>query len=276
MKEIFNYKLLEFDEVDITVAEVFKVIIIFIIAYYLLWIIKKVIQRQIKSRKLDKGRTYSFFQIIKYIIWIIAISLALAGIGFKLNYLAAGAAALLVGLGFGIQQIFNDFISGLIILFEGTIQVGDVIEADGIIGRVLQINLRTTKMINRNDIILIIPNSKFVNYQVINWSHIQTKSRFNVDVGVAYGSDVDLVKKLLIECAHEHPSLSQDPPPVVQFTDFADSALTFRIWFYSENIFRIENIKSDLRFAINDKFIEHGIKIPFPQRDMHIISNTKK
>ncbi|NNC84706.1 MAG: mechanosensitive ion channel [Bacteroidia bacterium] len=275
MKEIFNYKLVEFEEVDVTIAEVFKVLIIFIIAYYLLWIIKKVIQRQIKSRKLDKGRTYSFFQIVKYLVWIIAISLALAGIGFKLDYLVAGAAALLVGLGFGIQQIFNDFISGLIILFEGTIQVGDVIETDEIIGRVLQINLRTTKMISRDDIILIIPNSKFVNYPVTNWSHIQTKSRFNVDVGVAYGSDVDVVKKLLIECAHEHPSLSQDPPPVVQFTDFADSSLNFRLWFYSENIFRIENIKSDLRFSVNDKFIEYGIKIPFPQRDMHIISNTK-
>lgn len=276
MKNIFNYKLLEFEQVDVTVAEVFKVAVILVSAYYLLWIFKKVIKRQIKTKNLDKGRTYSFFQIIKYLVWIIAISFALASVGFKLNYLAAGAAALLVGLGFGIQQIFNDFISGLILLFEGTIKVGDVIEADAIVGRVLQINLRTTKMINRDDIILIIPNSKFVNYPVTNWSHIQTKSRFMVEVGVAYGSDVDLVKKLLVECAHEHPSLSQDPPPVVQFNNFSDSALLFRLWFYSENIFRIENIKSDLRFAINDKFIEHGVRIPFPQRDLHIISNPKK
>ena len=131
-------------------------------------------------------------------------------------------------------------------------------------------------MTNSQNIIIIVPNSKFVNEPVINWSHIQTKSRFGVDVGVAYGSDIDLVKKLLLECAYEHPSLSQNPPAVVQFIEFGESSLNFKLWFYSENIFRIENIKSDLRFAINHKFIEHKIKIPFPQRDLHIISKQKK
>ena len=276
MKDILNYKLLEFDLADITILDVLKVILIFFLTYYFLLFIKKVITRQIKSKRLDKGRTFSFFQIFKYIIWTLAFIFTLESVGFNLDKLLVGAAALLVGLGFGIQHIFNDFVSGLILLFEGTIKVGDVIEADDIVGRVLQINLRTTKMINRDDIILIIPNSKFVNYPVTNWSHIQTKSRFKVEVGVAYGSDVDLVKNLLVECGQEHPSLAQDPPPVVQFIDFSDSSLMFRLWFYSENLFRIENIKSDLRFAINDKFIEHGIKIPFPQRDLHIISNPKK
>jgi small-conductance mechanosensitive channel len=148
--------------------------------------------------------------------------------------------------------------------------VGDVVELEGDVGIVKEIGFRTTKIENRDNIILIIPNSKFIGENVINWSHIEQKTRFSVDVGVAYGSDVELVKKVLLECARDHQEVTEYPKPFVRFDDFGNSSLDFQLFFWTDNAFRVENIKSDLRFAIDKKFRENKITIPFPQRDVHI------
>ena len=129
---------------------------------------------------------------------------------------------------------------------------------------------RTTKIESRDNIILIIPNSKFIEENVINWSIIEQRTRFYVGVGVAYGSDVELVRKILEECAHEHEEITNSPKPFVRFYDFGNSSLDFQLYFWTNNAFRVENIKSDLRFSINRKFKENGVTIPFPQRDVHI------
>jgi small-conductance mechanosensitive channel len=188
--------------------------------------------------------------------------------------LIAGSAALLVGIGLGIQQIFNDIASGLFILFERNLKVNDVVQIEeNIIGRVLSIGLRTSKLETRDNIIMIIPNSKFISDNVINWSHIEVKTRFKVEIGVAYGSDVELVKNVLLECAKQHKDITNKPQPFVRFNDFGDSSLDFQLFFWTRKAFRVENIKSDLRFQIDIEFRKNDIIIPFPQTDVHLKKN---
>jgi len=175
-----------------------------------------------------------------------------------------------VGIGLGLQQVFKDIISGLFLLFEGNLKIGDVVELEGVVGIDKEIGFRTTKIESRDNIILIIPNSTFIGENVINWSHIEQRTRFHVAVGVAYGSNVELVKKVLLECAKEHQEASDYPTSFVRFYDFGNSSLDFLLFFWTENAFRVESIKSDLRFAIDRKFRENNITIPFPQRDVHI------
>ena len=139
----------------------------------------------------------------------------------------------------------------------------------------MEIGIRTTKVLNRDNIILIIPNSKFTNENVINWSHLDKKSRFNVPIGVSYGSDVVKVKEILLECASEIKEVDKRPIPFVRFEDFGESSLNFRLFFWTNNSFTVEDIKSSLRFMINKKFIENNITIPFPQRDLHLISDHR-
>ena len=181
---------------------------------------------------------------------------------------------MLVGLGFGLQQIFNDFVSGLILLFEGTIKVGEVVEVEGIVGRVIRIGLRTSELETRDNIMMLIPNSMFTSEKVINWSHNLQFTRFRVKIGVAYGSDTKLVKNVLLACADEHTFITKKPQPRVRFREFGDSSLNFELLFFSDNMFRIESVKSDIRFMIDQKFRANDIQIPFPQRDLHIISDN--
>lgn len=189
----------------------------------------------------------------------------------------AGSAALLVGLGFGIQQIFNDLVSGIILLFEGNLKVGEIIQLENdIVGKVTMIGLRTSKIRTRDDITMIIPNSKFISDKVINWSQDQSTTRFQVEVGVAYGSDVELVTRLLLESAKENQAVETKPEPFVRFSDFGESSLNFQLLFWTNESFRCENVKSKLRYTIDRKFRENNVQIPFPQRDVHLFHPNLK
>jgi len=236
---------------------------------------KKLLNRQVKHNKIDIGQKYAIYQIVKYLIWIVAIGILIESIGIRLNLLIASSAALLVGLGLGLQQVFADYVSGILILFEGNLKVKDVVQLSDMIGEVTHIGLRTSKVETRDNYIIIVPNHKFINEDIVNWSHIETKTRFNVDVGVAYGSDVKLVKQVLLDCAGSIKDISNIPDPFVRFNDFGNSSLDFQIYFWTLKSFRVENIKSDLRFLIDERFRENGITIPFPQRDVHIIEKNK-
>jgi small-conductance mechanosensitive channel len=159
------------------------------------------------------------------------------------------------------------------ILFEGSLKVGDVVEIQaGIVGKVVEIGLRTSKIETRDNIVMVIPNSKFVTDIVINWSHMEKKTRFHVDVGVAYGSDVDKVTRILLECAQNQEKISASPKPFVRFNDFGDSSLDFQLFFWTTETFRVEFIKSEIRYKIDAAFRAQGVHIPFPQRDVHIKS----
>jgi small-conductance mechanosensitive channel len=272
INNILGYTLVNTKNLTVTVYDLIMALVIIIITMIALWGLKRIFKRSVLKKSVDQAKAHVIFQLIKYLVWIIAIFLVLDTIGVKITLLLAGSTALLVGIGLGLQQVFKDIISGIFLLFEGNLKLGDVVELEGIIGIVKEIGFRTTKIESRNNIILIIPNSRFIEENVINWSHIEQRTRFNVDVGVAYGSDVKLVKKVLEECAHEHPEITSDPEPFVRFFDFGDSSLDFQLFFWTNNAFRVENIKSDLRFDINQKFKENKITIPFPQRDVHMKS----
>jgi small-conductance mechanosensitive channel len=182
------------------------------------------------------------------------------------------SAALLVGLGFALQQLFQDIISGILIILDQSLHVGDIVEVENKVGKVLEIKLRTTRVITRNDRIMVIPNHKFMLDTLFNWTQNGFTNREQVDVGVAYGSDVQLVKKILLQCANDATEVVKEPKPVVLFEDFADSSLNFSLYFYVNNGMNSPSIKSDLRFRIDAAFRENKVSIPFPQRDLHIIT----
>lgn len=267
---ILNFKLVETSNLTVTVYDLLMAFVIVVITLVVLWGLRRIFRKTLFKKAVDESKGFVVFQIVKYLIWIIAIFMILNTIGIKITLLLAGSTALLIGIGLGLQQVFKDLISGLFLLFEGNLKLGDVVELDGIIGIVKEIGFRTTKIESRDNIILIIPNSKFIEENVINWSIIEQRTRFYVGVGVAYGSDVELVRKILEECAHEHEEITNSPKPFVRFYDFGNSSLDFQLYFWTNNAFRVENIKSDLRFSINRKFKENGVTIPFPQRDVHI------
>jgi small-conductance mechanosensitive channel len=187
--------------------------------------------------------------------------------------LLAGSAALLVGVGLGLQQTFNDIISGFILLAERSIRVGDVLEVEGNVIQIQTIGIRTSKGLNTDDISIIIPNSLITTNKVINWSHQSDKTRFRIDVGVAYGSNVDQVIQIMEESAFEHPDVYDRDLTEGRLMGFGSSSLDFQLLFFSKNIFRIGSVKSDIRRIIVRKFNENNITIAFPQLDVHLKQN---
>jgi len=271
LREIIEYKLWQTEQFSLSVYQVLIFVIVLLITWIFLRLIRVLVNRRIKKHGLQASSTYSIFQIIKYIVWILAIGIGLESIGVKFNLLIASSAALLVGLGLGLQQLFMDYVAGIIILFEGVIKVNDVVEIGELVGEVRHIGLRTSKIETRDDYMIVVPNHKLVNDLLINWSHNRRLTRFHVRVGVAYGSDIQLVEKVLLECAKENKEIANQPVSFVRFLDFGNSSLDFQLFFWTENTFRVENIKSMLRFAIDSKFRSNNIRIPFPQRDVHMI-----
>jgi small-conductance mechanosensitive channel len=276
LKDLLNTTLIQIKEYNITFYEVLIIMIILLITLVINRVLKRVFRLREEKKQFDRGRSHAIQQIIKYILWVSAILISFNTVGIKLTLLLAGSAALLVGLGLGLQQIFQDFMSGVTILFEGTLKVGDIVEIrDEIVGKVKEVGLRTTKIETRDNIIMIIPNSKFVTDIVINWSHMEKRTRFHVDVGVAYGSDVDKVTSILLRCAENQNRISSTPKPFVRFKNFGESSLDFQLFFWTTDTFVVENIKSEIRYKINAAFREQGIQIPFPQRDVHIKTPPK-
>lgn len=270
LSEIIRYSIFESDKYNITVYSLLVSALIIIVVSFLLYFLKKIITRASRSRNFELSKGLTLYQILKYLLWVIAIALVLETMGVKVTILIASSAALLVGIGFGLQHVFSDIVSGLIILFDGSLHITDVVEVDDMVGKVQNIGLRTTVVTTRDNVNVIIPNHKFTSDNLINWSHIEKKTRFNIDVGVAYGSDVMLVKQLLLQCAENHKSIESNPKSFVRFNNFGDSSLDFQLYFWTKMSFEVENIKSDIRFAIDDAFRKNDVVIPFPQRDVHM------
>ncbi len=270
---IFQDDLFSVNDVSITAGVLIYLLLILYGISIGMRLIEVIYTRHILSKGLNMGQSKTVFQLLKYALWVIAIIFLLDSVGLNITVLVASSAALLVGLGFGIQGLFNDYISGLVVLFEGLIKVGDVVEIESeLIGRVMDIGLRTSKILTRDNIIMIVPNHNFVGDNVINWSYNEPRTRFHVDVGVAYGSDVRLVEKLLIESALEQHEVIPKPVPYVFFRDFGNSSLDFRLFFWVEEVFYVERLKSKIRFSIDEKFRANHVQIPFPQRDLHLKS----
>jgi small-conductance mechanosensitive channel len=233
--------------------------------------------RKVVTRKMDapnKLKFESVFKFFNYIVYIIVVITVLNSSGVQLTGLLTASAALFVGLGFALQDLFKDIIAGITILTDRSVLVNDVIEMNGKIGRVFEVKLRSTRIVTRDDKILIIPNHLFMSESVYNYTQNHPKTREFVQVGVAYGSDTELVEKILVKCATEQKGILKSPEPFVMFNDFGDSSLNFGIYFFIRDPFTDPRIKSALRFAIDKAFRENEIRIPFPQRDLHIISRS--
>lgn len=267
MKELLNYEILKIGKDVIDVASILKLFAFILLIILLLQILKKAIY---KTHKIDDPKKYSIYSLAKYFVLVFALVSGLQIIGFNLSVLVAGSAALLVGVGLGLQDLFSDFISGIIILFDSTVKVDDVIEINGLVSKVQEINLRTTTVLTRDDKYIILPNSDLTRNQLINWTHNNVSSRFEVLVGVDYSSDVNQVMHVLNDVVLTQDGVQKEPKPFVRFVNFGDSSLDFSIVFWSEEVFRVLNIQSDLRVKIFNAFKENKIEIPFPQRVIHI------
>jgi small-conductance mechanosensitive channel len=264
-----NFKIPIYSTFSIDLLGIVIAALIFLSIQLFYWVLKHVVLISYYKRKeLDVGTQFAINQILKYILYLFSFVLILEILGQNLTVVWGGLAALLVGVGLGLQQTFNDFFSGFVLLFERTVTVGNIIEVNGQIGRVKKIGLRTSTLLTREGINLIVPNSKITTDNLINWDHDEHKARFNVSLRVAYGTDTQLVKKILQEVAEKNSDVLSFPPPFVRFDDFGNSSLDFSLVFWSSNLFFIEVVKSNLRFAIDEQFREHNIQIPYPQTDI--------
>lgn len=272
-QEILSAKLIDTSYFTLSVYNLVAAFIVILAMVLILRVIKRIFKGFVNRNKLDAGTAHSIFLIIKYLVWVIVAIALVDSLGFKVSILIASTAALLVGVGLGLQELFRDVASGIILLVERSVKVNDIVELESdMIGRVISIGLRTSKLRTRDNVINIIPNSMLVNDRVVNWSHVEDRTRFFIEVGVKYGSDTDLVTKVLIDCAKDHPRIIQDPGAFVRFVDFGESSLDFRLFFWTNETFRVENTKSDLRYKIDEAFRRNKIEIPFPQRDLYLKS----
>lgn len=256
---VFSFKL----------SNILNAILVLFFARLAVWVLTQVFMYGVyKQSEVDVGRQYALNQLLSYVIYVFAAVFALQYLGIKMTLIWGGAAALLVGVGLGLQEVFNDLISGVILLFDRAIQVGDVIRVNDKNGTIRKIGLRSSIIEVYDNTAKIIPNRILVNSEVVSLSYKDKKIRFEIKVGVAYGSDTKLVRNTLIDIAKNNPYISDHPAPFVRFQDFGDSSLDFSLFFFSRNFYVMEDVKSDLRFEINHQFKENKVEIPFPQRDV--------
>ncbi len=265
-REFLNYKLFSIGKENIEVSSVIFLIIFVIALNSVIKLIRKLIYR---SQKLDDSKKFTIFSLIKYVLYVLGFILGMNMIGINVSVLMGASAALLVGIGLGLQNIFSDFVSGFVLLLDSSIKVGDVIEVDKLVCQVQEINLRTTTVLTRDDKFIILPNTTLTKNHIINWTYSNLNSRFDIEVGVSYSSDVNLVMDILKSVTSTQRRVSKTPEPFIRFNDYADSALIFNVYFWSSDPFRVENLKSELRIKYLEAFRDHDIEIPFPQRVIH-------
>ena len=259
-------------EVRITVWTLLLVILSFVVARLFLKWIRVLLTRNMQEP--DKLKFISFFKFVQYITYIIVGFAVLSASGINVTPFLAASAALLVGLGLALQELFQDVIGGVFIFIDKSLLVGDIVEVDGKVARVIEVTLRTTRAITRDDKIVVIPNHKFISEIIINYTQNHKTTRESVKIGVAYGSDVKKVEALLLQSVSEQRGVLKTPKSIVLFDDFGESALQFSVLFFISDSFSVPKIKSEIRFRIDQLFREHNISIPFPQRDIHIINKT--
>ena len=267
---------IEIGSIHITLWSIISLAVLSFLLIYVTAKLKKwIVYKLLEHSKIDIGVRIAVGTIVRYIILIIGFIVLLQTVGIDLSALTILAGALGVGIGFGLQNITNNFVSGVIILFERPIKVGDRIEVGDVYGDVVNISMRSTTVVTNDNIAIIVPNSDFISTKVINWSYTDRNIRFKVPVGVSYNEDPVKVKNLLLEVAGENDAVLKHPKPDVLFSEFADSSLNFELRVWTREYINKPNIlKSDLYFEIFKKFKENDIEIPFPQRDLHI-KNTE-
>lgn len=270
--EMFTTSLFTLGANDISLGTIIYMVLAFILLTYIARRIKKVLTEQILVKaNLDQGVRASIGTITKFSIILIGTIVIIQSAGIDLSALTLVAGALGVGIGFGLQNITDNFISGIIILFEKPIKVGDRIEVGDVQGNVISISFRATQVLTNDNISVIVPNSEFISSRVINWSHNDRNIRFRIPVGVSYNEDPEKIKRILLEVAEDNPHVLKTPQASVLFDEYGDSSLNFflAVW-TTTHTDKPRILKSELYFEIFRKFKEENVEIPFPKRDIHI------
>ena len=277
LKNTWHIELFHLGESPVTIRSVVLIIIaIFILFYLSAWIKRLLIKKVFPRYDFDIGVSQAIGTIVRYILIIVGLFIIFQTTGLDLSALGLMLGALGIGIGFGLQNVTNNFISGIIILFERPVKVGDRVELDDqLAGNISKISARSTTLITNDNIAVIVPNSDFINQRVINWSHNNRNVRLNFPVGVSYKEDPEVIRRVLIEVADQNPGVLKEPRPDVLFDEYGDSSLDFilRIW-TSEYSDKPKVLKSQLYYEIFKKFKENNIEIPYPQRDVHIKSGN--
>ncbi len=276
VKDFLSIHLIDIGDTSITLWTVIYFIflawlLIFITSKLRKWVIYKVLSKS----KVELGVRLAVGTIIRYGVLIFGLVIVIQTVGIDLSTLTILVGALGVGIGFGLQNVTNNLVSGIIILFERPIKVGDRIQVGEVFGDVTNISMRSTTVVTNDNISVIVPNSEFISSTVINWSHNDRNVRFSVPVGVAYKEDPKKVQQILLEVADKEEGVLKNPVPAVLFREFGESSLNFELLIWTSDYITTPGIlRSRLYFEIFEKFRENNIEIPFPQRDLHISNSV--
>jgi small-conductance mechanosensitive channel len=264
--------------VTLSLVQIFLLIALLIAVFWISSRTKRFLfNRFLAKSGLDRSLQYAIAQIVSNVVLIVGIFIVLDNAGIHLGALTVFAGAVGVGVGFGLQNIASNFISGLVILAERPITVGDRVEVAGIAGQVQHIRARSTVIVTNDNITMIVPNTKFIDSPVTNWTYGDPRVRFRLPVGVAYGSDVKKVREALLAAVSENANTLKDPAPSVFLEKFGENSIDFELVVWSSEMsYRPRRYRSDLNFAMEQKLREAGIEIAFPQRDLHIRSGVLK
>jgi small-conductance mechanosensitive channel len=274
LKEAFRVEseLFRIGETPVTIASLVSFFVFLALAWLVSRLLQRALGRMYRRRQVEEGVQYALNRLLHYGILALGFFLALDNLGISITGLAALGAIVGVGIGFGLQNIAQNFVSGLILLLERPVKKGDFVEVGDTRGTVREIHARATVITTLDNVDILVPNGQFITEPVINSTFGSRQVRVGVKVGVAYGSDTGRVREVLERVAREHPSVLREPPPLVRFDDFGESSLDFTLLVWLDNPHGESLIASDLRFAIDQRFREAGIEIPFPQRDLHLKS----
>ena len=277
LANILGYEFFRLGAFHIAFYHLFLTAVIFFLARITVNFLKVVLLRAVrKNERIDSGTQYIYVQLAKYLVYTIAIIIFLRSFGVNLDLFLTATTFLLVGVGLGLQSIFRDYFSGILLLFEGAVKVGDIVEIEthngkeNFVAKVIQINLRTSKVETRNEKILIIPNSKLTHESVINWSVGNQITRFSIPISFHYGVDTDLVREILIKCALRNKDVVKKNKPIVRLLNFGPHGLEMDLIFWADQNLFIEIVKSEIRFEIDKELRVNGIKIPYNQQDIHL------
>jgi small-conductance mechanosensitive channel len=278
LADIFTYPIFTLGGREFTLAALVKFLVLIAIVVVVERVLTRVVMRRALARtSLEPALQFAVNRIAGYCLILLGVYIALVLVGFELSSLAVLAGAIGVGVGFGLQNIVNNFISGIIILAERPIKLGDRVEVAGVAGRVSRISLRSTTVVTNDNISIIVPNSEFITQTVTNWSHGDPKVRIRIPVGVAYGSDTEKLTQVLLQVADSNEHVLKDPRPKVFFDGFGDSSLNFELAVWTADLASSpRSFRSEINFAIDRALRDANIEIPFPQRDLHIRSGTLK
>jgi putative efflux protein len=262
LKEFLEYPILSIHTYTLHMYQVIAAVVVIGVAYIVEKISKKIFYR--RSSQIDKGTRYALHQIVYYGIIIVTFIIVMRIMGVNISPFLVGSSAVLVGIGLGLQNLFLDFISGVIILLDKSVRVGDILDMNGVMGRVEQISMRTTKILTTDRKTIVFPNSYLTKDKLTNYSSHDAANAFFIDIGVDYKTDMKTVETLLVEAAKENPDISKEREPYIRLNDFADSSLNLRLYFFSDDPFHISHTKSEIRKSILEKFRANNIIIPFP------------